>query len=55
MIEYLLSNSDMTIEMEYNTLALSFGYKMDPGKIEYNLKRLAALRRLIPDYVFERS
>ena len=55
MIEYLLANSDMTIEMELHTLAVSFSRKMDPEKIEHNLKRLAAVRRMIPDYVIARS
>jgi hypothetical protein len=52
MIEYLLANTDLTIEIEAAALALSFGSRLAPEKIEPNLNRLIAVRSLIPDYVF---
>ena len=53
MIEYLLANRDLTIEIENRALGIGFDSRLDPSKIEVNLKRLVRVRRLIPDYVFE--
>jgi hypothetical protein len=55
MIEYLLSNTDLTIEIEGDALALSFGSRLAPEKIEPNLNRLITIRSLMPDYLFSRS
>jgi hypothetical protein len=55
MIEYLLANSDLTIEIEADSLAISFNRRLAPEWIEPNLQRLVALRSLMPDYLFTRS
>jgi hypothetical protein len=52
MIEYLLSNTDLTIEIEADALAISFGSRLTPQVIEANLNRLITLRSLMPEYVF---
>jgi len=53
MIEYLLSNSDLTIEIEDNVLAVSFNSRLSPDQIEPNLHRLMTVRSLMPDYLFQ--
>ena len=53
MIEYLLSNSDLTIEIEDDVLAISFQRRLAPEHIEPNLDRLLTLRSLMPDYLFK--
>jgi hypothetical protein len=55
MMEYLLANDDLTIEVDQDTLALTFNSRLDPARIEPNLNRLAALRSLMPDYLFSGS
>ncbi len=55
MIEYLLANPDLTIEMELNSLAISFNRRLDLELIEPNLRRLIQIRSLMPDYLFSRS
>ena len=52
MIEYLLSNTDLTIEIEGDALAISFSSQLAPEVIEPNLNRLITLRSLVPEYVF---
>ena len=52
MIEYLLSNTDMSIEIEDDVLAISFRRRLAPEQIEPNLNRLITVRSLIPDYLF---
>jgi hypothetical protein len=52
MIEYLLANTDLTIEIENNALAISFDSQLAPERIEPNLNRLVELRSLMPDYLF---
>lgn len=54
MIEYLLSNADLTIEVEGDALAISFDSRLAPERIEPNLNRLIAVRSLLPDYLFSR-
>jgi hypothetical protein len=54
MIEYLLANDDLTIEIEGDVLAITFGSRLDPERIEPNLNRLIALRSLMPEYLFSR-
>jgi hypothetical protein len=55
MIEYLLSNTDLTMEMELNSLAISFQRRLKLEQIEPNLQRLITVRSLMPDYLFARS
>jgi hypothetical protein len=52
MIEYLLSNTDLSIEIEERALAISFNSRLAPDKIEPNLNRLITVRSLLPDYLF---
>jgi hypothetical protein len=52
MIEYLLSNTDLTIEIEGDALAVSLSSRLSPEGIEPNLNRLITLRSLMPEYVF---
>ena len=54
MIEYLLSNTDLSIEIEGNALAISFGSRLAPEHIEPNLNRLITVRSLMPEYLFSR-
>jgi hypothetical protein len=54
MIEYLLSNADLTIEIEGGALAISFSSRLSPERIEPNLRRLITVRSLLPDYLFTR-
>jgi len=53
MMEYLLSNTDLIIEIEENALAIISNYTMEPEKIEHNLNRLIHIRSLMPNYLFE--
>ena len=53
MIEYLLSNADLTIEIEDNVLAICFDRRLSPERIEPNLNRLMMVRSLMPDYLFK--
>jgi hypothetical protein len=55
MMEYLLANDDLTIELDQDTLALTFNSRLDPARTEPNLHRLVALRSLMPDYLFSGS
>ena len=55
MIEYLLANPDLTIEIELDSLAMSFDRRLKPEQIERNLQRLLRVRSLLPDYLFARS
>ncbi len=52
MIEYLLSNTDLSIEIEDKAMAISFSSRLAPEKIEPNLNRLITVRSLLPDYLF---
>ncbi len=52
MIEYLLSNRDLSIEVENNVLGISFSRRLSPEQIEPNLNRLFEIRSLMPDYLF---
>jgi hypothetical protein len=55
MMEYLLANRDLVIEIERDSLAISFSRQLAPENIEPNLNRLIAVRSLMPDYLFSRS
>jgi hypothetical protein len=52
MIEYLLSNTDLTIEIERDALTVSFSRRLAPEHIEPNLNRLITINSLMPDYLF---
>lgn len=52
MIEYLLSNSDLSIEIEGEVMAISFNSRLSPEYIEPNLNRLVTVRSLMPEYLF---
>ncbi len=52
MIEYLLSNTDLTIEIEGGALAVSFSSRLSPEQIEPNLNRLITVRSFLPEYLF---
>jgi len=54
MIEYILSNSDLSIEIEGGSLAISFSRRLSPEHIEPNLNRLITVRSLMPEYLFSR-
>jgi len=51
-IEYLLSNTDLSIEIEDKVMAISFSSRLAPERIEPNLNRLITVRSLRPDYLF---
>lgn len=53
-IEYLLSNTDLSIEIEGNVLAISLRTRLAPEDIEPNLNRLITVRLLMPEYLFSR-
>ncbi len=55
MMEYLLANDDLTIEIDQDSLALTFNSRLDPARIEPSLNRLVTLRSLMPDYLFTGS
>jgi len=55
MIEYLLANSDLTIEVENNALAISFDRRLEAQQIEMNLDRLVKIRSLMPNYLFDKT
>ncbi len=55
MMEYLLANDDLTIEIDQDSLALTFNSRLNPARIEPNLNRLIMLRSLIPEYLFSGS
>ena len=54
MIEYLLSNTDLTIEIEGGALAISFNSQLSTEQIEPNLNRLVNVRSILPEYLFSR-
>src|SRR6185295_13212767 len=52
MMEYLLANSDLTLEIEGQSLALAFNSCLAAAEIESNLARLREIRLRLPDYLF---
>jgi hypothetical protein len=52
MMEYLLANRDIHIEIELDALSLAAGKLLEPPQIEANLRQLAELRALMPEYLF---
>lgn len=55
MIDYLLQNSDLSIEIERDTLAILFDSRLDVQQVEGNLNRLLEVRSRMPDYLFTRT
>jgi len=55
MMEYLLANKDLTIQVNGPDLAVLFEDWLRPEKVERNLSRLIQIRKLLPDYLFEKS
>ena len=49
------ANPDLLIEIELDSLAIAFNRRLKPERIEPNLRRLAQIRSLMPDYLFARS
>lgn len=52
MIDYLLRQQDLIIEVDGNTLALTFKGKLSIEAIRPNLERLQKIRSLMPKYLF---
>ena len=55
MIDYLLNQEKLAIELEGNTLAMTFGGRMKPENVAYNYDRLHKIRSLMPDYLFAKA
>ena len=53
MIEYLLQNSDLSIEIEQDCLTLFFPHQHSPQQIVPNLNRLVEIRELFPNYLMD--
>ncbi|WPJ97427.1 hypothetical protein SH580_06850 [Coraliomargarita algicola] len=53
MIDYLLGQQDLIIEVDGNTLALTFRGKLSIEAIRPNINRLLKIRSLMPNYLFE--
>ena len=53
MIEYLESNTDLSIEIDRNVLCISFNKQLCFEEVEHNLDRLLEIRARMPDYLFE--
>ena len=52
MIEYLIENTDLSIEIDRNILCISFEKPLNFEEVEGNLNRLLKIRSLMPDYLF---
>lgn len=55
MMDYLLTNRDLSVEIEAHALALGFPTYLDLDRIESNLERLLQIRSLLPEYLFTRG
>jgi len=55
MMEYLLTNRDLSIEIEDRALALAFNSTLSAADIEMNLRRLLEVRSRLPDYLFTKN
>jgi len=55
MMEYLLSNRDLSVEIENEVLALAFDRCLAAEQIESNLQRLVEIRSRLPEYLFAQS
>ena len=52
MMEYLIANSNLTVEISGKMLALIFETWLKPAEVENNFLRLIQVRKLLPDYLF---
>lgn len=52
MIDYLLRQQDLIIEIDGNTLALTFKGKLAIERVRPNFERLQKIRSLMPNYLF---
>lgn len=55
MMDYLLANRDLRIEIQGPVILLAFAGQMPVSDIEPNLERLAQIRALLPQYLFEQN
>lgn len=55
MMEFLMANPDLTIEVRGAALAILFEDWLRPEKVEGNLSRLVAIRKLLPEYLFVKA
>lgn len=52
MIDYLLGQPDLNIEVDGNTLAMTFKKRLSPNELRSNFDRLLRVRSLMPQYLF---
>jgi hypothetical protein len=52
MMEYLLANSDLSIEIERDHVSLFFDKRLEPEGIEAGLRKLLDIRGLFPEYLY---
>jgi hypothetical protein len=55
MMEFLLANRDLQIEIQGPIISIAFEPQLPAEKIEFNLQRLAQIRSLLPDYLFNQN
>lgn len=55
MMEFLLRHRDLAIELDGNVLALLFDPRVEPPEIERRLHELLEIRRLLPEYLFQKA
>jgi len=53
MMAYLLDNPDLQVEIQGPVISMAFEPQLPVEKIEFNLQRLAQVRSLLPEYLFE--
>jgi len=53
MIDYLLRQEDLIIEVEGNTLALTFKGKLAIERVRPNIERILRIRSMMPGYLFQ--
>ena len=54
MIECLLSNRGLEVEIQGPVISLAFTPQLPVSDIEFNLQRIAEIRALLPDYLFQK-
>ncbi|MGE9296565.1 MAG: hypothetical protein ACQKBV_09790 [Puniceicoccales bacterium] len=55
MMQYLLSNDDISIELERDVLCVFFKRRLKPEDLAPNLGRLIEVRKRVPDYLFSNA
>lgn len=53
MIEFLLENTDLSMEIDRNILCISFNKPLRFEEVERNLERLLKIRSFMPNYLFD--